>query len=432
MEKRCRLHFSRLLFLSVLWTVFTVLLFQMSGAVSALTIEDTGNYSRLVTSNNPDYYSVFETNGSKITARGVYKSDIPVRIGISGVEASVKFQGEGDGSYTAELSYNPVSQGYYYIYLVLKSGAVISYLMKYTDGWYFPDNSLERLNAVKLEKPYEAAPEAAVYYISATSDKSEVESALEQLEGIVREVCGDETDDYKKAYLLNRWMADNIYYDHDAAETSVTLDTVAIYNVLERRRTTCAGFANTYSALLETAGIRSLNLKGAVTTAEIDYDDLTEAAENHEFSAFWYDKQNRWVYADSCWSGAGDYEGGTWSERITYDKYFDITGEAFSFNHRVDKAEERFYSKALEVLEQGSASTEETTAEGSEAQTGSESEASSETAVNPPITVSTSSRPTDVQESKGEQNITPFIIIGLTGVLVIAVGIILAVNKRKK
>lgn len=432
MEKRCRLHFSRLLFLSVLWTVITVFLFQMSGAVSALTIEDTGNYSRLVTSNNPDFYSVFETDGSTITARGVHKSDIPVKIGISGAEASVKFHGESDGSYTAELSYTPVSQGYYNIYLVLKSGAIISYLMKYTDGWYFPDNSLERLNAAKLEKPYEAAPEAAVYYISATSDKSEVESALEQLEGIVREVCGDETDDYRKAYLLNRWMADNIYYDHDAAETSVTLDTVAIYNVLERRRTTCAGFANTYSALLEMAGIRSLNLKGAVVTTEISYDDLTEAAENHEFSAFWYDKQNRWVYADSCWSGAGDYQEGSWNERITYDKYFDITGEAFSFNHRVDKAEERFYRKALEVLEQGSASTEETTAEGSEAQTGSESEASSETAVNPPITVSTSSRPTDAQESKGEQNITPFIIIGLTGVLVIAVGIILAINKRKK
>lgn len=437
MEKRYGLYSLKSLTILVMWAVLIVSVCGMFGGVSAQTIEDTGNFSRLVTSNNPDFYSVFETKGDTITARGVYKSDIPVGIAINGVKANVKFHAESDGSYTAELTYSPLTEGYYDIYISFESGAIIAYLMKYTDGWYFPDNTIGRQNDSKLEKPYEAAPEAAVYYISATADKNEVETALAQLEEIVKEVCGDETDDYKKAYLLNRWIADNIYYDHDAAETSVTLDTVAIYNVLDRRRTTCAGFANTYSALLEAAGIRSLNLKGAVVTTDVSYDQLAEAAENHEFSAFWYEKQNRWVYADACWSGAGDYRGGSTTQRITYDKYFDISSEAFSFNHRVDRAEERFYGKALEVLEQGSFSSETTAEEETEAQTVSEPPASSEAVTNPPITTSIPSQPnanTNNSQGSGEtkQNITPFVIIGLMGVFVIAAGIILAVNKRKK
>lgn len=437
MEKSCRLYLSRLLILFVILVFSGVWACGLCIRASALTIEDTGNFSRLVTSNNPDYYSVFETSGSTITARGVYKNDIPTGIGINKADASVKFHVESDGSYNAEIDYTPLTQGYYSIYILFESGAASTYLMKYTDGWYFPDNTLERLNDSKLEKPYEAAPEAAVYYISATADKTEVESALEQLKGIVETVCGGETDDYKKAYLLNRWMADNIYYDHDAAETSVTLDTVAIYNVLNRHRTTCAGFANTYSALLEAAGIRSVNLKGAAVTSEISYDQLTKAPENHEFTAFWYEEQNRWVYADPCWSGAGDYEKGVLSQRITHDKYFDITSAAFSLDHRVDKVEERFYGKALEVLEQSgvSGNTEE---EETNAPESGESAASSETSESqapesPAVTFSSSSR-TDAapQEGESKQSIVPFVLIGLTGVLVIAAGIILAVGKRKK
>lgn len=434
MENQNKLRLSRALILLLMCAVLAVSLCPMFTEVFASGIDGTGNYRRLVTSNNPDFYSVIETDGSTITARGVHKSDIPKGIGIAGVSVSVNFHGESDGSYTAELNYTPVSEGYYTFYILHNSGAISSYLMKYTDGWYIPDNGLGLLNGQKLEKVYEAAPEAAVYYLSATADKSEVESALAQIDSIVEQVCGDETDDYKKAYLLNRWMADNIYYDHDAAETSVTLDTVAIYNVLDRRRTTCAGFANTYSALLEAAGIRSLNLKGAVTTTDVSYDELTEATENHEFSAFWYEDQNRWVYADACWSGAGDYENGVTSERITYDKYFDITGEAFALNHRVDKAEERHYGKALETLESGFSQTQPET----EIITGEETDnAPSDTKgtdpVNPVVTNSGHTEPSaDTVSGKKSQSIVPFVIIGLTGVLVIAAGIILAVHNRKK
>lgn len=416
----CLSRITCVLFILTALTVFLPAFVFSSG------IEETGNISRLVTSNNPDYYSVIETNGDTFSARGTYKNDRPVSAGISGVRSSVQFHAESDGSYRAEISFKPPVSAYYDFYIHLESGVYLTYLMKYDNGWYFPDNGLETINAQRVEKASEAPDIAAAYYISVNADKNEIESTIDELKKIVEEVCGDEPDDYKKAYLLNRWIADNIYYDHDAAETSVTLETVAIHNVLEKRRTTCAGFANTYSALLELAGIRSLNLKGAAIAGEITYETLTTGGENHEFSAFWYEKQNRWVYADSCWSGAGDYEKGVTSERITYDKYFDISGSAFALNHRVDKAEERHYSKALDAVEKGD--TQEPTSE--------PEDTISETTDNnvipdntfPP---STSNIKNNDDSDKGEKSIVP-LIIGLAGILIIGAGVIIAVNNNKK
>lgn len=436
MEKRKNSGYPKLLSLLLLLAAVMTFINIQSVRTKAVDSYETGNYSRLVTNNNPDFYSVIETKGDKIQIRGVLKSDPAKSVRISGVSGKEDFHSESDGSYTAELEVKPINGGYYDLYIILNSGVVMTYQMKYTDGWYIPDNGLSRLNDAKLEKTYTAPAEAALYYLSANSDKAEAESALSQIKDIVAEVCGDETDDYKKAYLLNRWVADNIYYDHDAADTSVTLDTVAIYNVLERKRTTCAGYANTYSALLEEAGIRSVNIKGAAVAGEVTFDTLPDAGENHEFTAFWYEEQNRWVYADACWSGAGDYRDGSYTERITYDKYFDVASEAFSLNHRVDKVEERNYKKALETLGNQEKPDSSVIPENTDAtvtdETAVSGGASNTTAASaaPPRTTAVNAQPES--SGSGGNQIFPFVIIGLTGALIIAVGIILAVRSRKK
>lgn len=436
MEKRKNSGYPKLLSLLLLLAAVMTFINIQSVRTKAVDSYETGNYSRLVTNNNPDFYSVIETKGDKIQIRGVLKSDPAKSVRISGVSGKEDFHSESDGSYTAELEVKPINGGYYDLYIILNSGVVMTYQMKYTDGWYIPDNGLSRLNDAKLEKAYTAPAEAALYYLSANSDKAEAESALSQIKDIVAEVCGDETDDYKKAYLLNRWVADNIYYDHDAADTSVTLDTVAIYNVLERKRTTCAGYANTYSALLEEAGIRSVNIKGAAVAGEVTFDTLPDARENHEFTAFWYEEQNRWVYADACWSGAGDYRDGSYTERITYDKYFDVASEAFSLNHRVDKVEERNYKKALETLGNQEKPDSSVIPENTDATVTDEiavlGGASNTTAASaaPPRTTAVNTQPES--SGSGGNQIFPFVIIGFTGALIIAIGIILAVRSRKK
>ncbi|MCM1054580.1 MAG: transglutaminase-like domain-containing protein [Bacteroides sp.] len=404
-------------------------------------LDETGDLSRLVTSNYENARAVIDVSGDDIKISGVYSEDLPKSIDIEDVdETKNHFHVESDGRFTGEITAAPLEDGYYDLTIHFSSRLIYRYTLKYHGGWSVPDNGIAKANEEKLRNIVTAAPMAAAYYLSAEADREEIEETLTELEAIVHDACGDETDDYLKARALILWIGEHIFYDHDAAETSVTMDTVAVHNVLERRRTTCAGFANTFSALLEIAGIRSVNLKGAAVAGEIEYPALPTGTENHEFSAFWYEAEERWVLCDACWTSNGSYRGGEYFAEITNGtKYFDVSSEAFALNHRIDKAEERFYTQALTALggeaseTEGSESSE--TAEASEEQETSRSSEEANDNTEPKDTAAPAAEtPTVEHSSDGEEknNILPYVIIGVLGIAALCTGIILAVGKRKR
>lgn len=417
--------------------VFSVILnFQILQPVSAFDGSggSTGRLTRLVTNHDPNNYANISFNGDTIIVEGKFTAEKAVDVAISGIPtSSYTFDASGN-SFTSEMDCVSPETGIYNLYIYLSSKHVLSYLVGYDGGWYIPDNGLTASNAEKLENVKQAAPLAAAYYISPGGDKAEIKETMEEIKTIADNVCENVQDDYQKAYLLNRWVADNIYYDHDAAETDVSIETVALCNVIKYRRTTCAGFANLYCALLEAEGIRSVNLKGAAVAGEITYETLTTGRENHEFSAFWYEDQNRWAYVDSCWSGAGDYINGRYIEGKAYDKYFDITGEAFAMNHRVDKAEERFYTKALAAVE-ASEGTEilQTSDTGANENPPEDTNNGGNDTDNSDTTKPKNDKPKDSSsDDKGGKNYAVYIITAVAGAAAVTVGIILAVNHSKK
>lgn len=415
----------------------------LSSACFALNLEETGDWNQLITSNYKDGFMTIDTDGDRIKISGVFKNDYPKNISIMGADASDEhLRAESDGTFSGELVCTPFENSYYNLRITFNSRIIYVYTLKYNDGWSIPDNGIAEANEKKLQNIVSAPPLAAAYYLSAEGNRDEAEETLSELKRIVGEVCGDEKDDYVKAMKLIDWVGANISYDHDAAENSVTMDTVAIHNVLERRRTTCAGFANTFSALLEIAGIRSVNLKGAAVAGEVTYEELPVGTENHEFSAFWYEAEKRWVYCDSCWTSNSSYRDGNYKWKISGGtRHFDVTGEAFALNHRIDKAEERSYTKALAALdgelsetasekeeshvtENETRESEQTTAKDGTSESGSGENATKND------TESTFGSTSEEKEKNGK-NPTPYIIIGLTGIMVIGAGIILAVNKNK-
>lgn len=423
--------------ISVLLAALFFFLTLTSAAVPSYAsyLDETGNLSRLVTSNNKDAYAIIDVSGDDIKISGVYREDLPISVAVIGVdETHNSMHVESDGRFTAEITAKPYEDDYYYLKIAFSSRLIFTYILKYSGGWSVPDNGIAEANEKKLQNIVTAVPIAAAYYLSVEADRDEIEQTMSELQGIVDEVCGDETDDYLKAKALILWIGENIYYDHDAADTSVTMDTVAVHNVLERRRTTCAGFANTFSAMLEIAGIRSVNLKGAAVAGEITYPDLPTGTENHEFSAFWYEDESRWVYCDACWTSNGRYRDGEYTSEITNGtKYFDVTGQAFALNHRIDKAEERFYTQALAAVD-GEMTETEVSENTEEQKTDSQSDEkthSTEAAETRPAVTEPSESKSNPDADK-EVDLTPYIILGLTGVMVIGAGVILAVNKRKK
>lgn len=451
-NKKLNTFFAAVIALSFLFSSFSASVFadntqntQTESAATSSNEEEElvfGRLSHLVTTNNPDNYAVIDTEGDKITVRGKFTSDNPFMIDIFDTSCqSNDFKREGGGAFSGELICKPLENGYYNFYIGFDSKLAMTYLLKYDEkGWHIPDNNLNAKNAEKLKHIREADPMAAAYYISPTADKQQIKDTMEKIEAIAHQVCDGVEDDYQKAYLLNRWIADNIYYDHDAAETEVTIETVALCNVLDLHRTTCAGYANLLCALLEVEGIRSVNLKGAAVAGDITYETLTTGGENHEFSAFWYEKQQRWVYADACWSGAGDYKNGKYENNTTYDKYFDVTGEAFSLNHRIDKVEERHYTKALEALEQQTAAVSSDNTETADTTPSSETAEITENTSKPTITAepvtkdsSNEQNPSNPNNDKKEDgfNTVLCVIICVIGAFIIVLGVILAVKRKK-
>ena len=394
--------------------------------VSALT---ENGFTHLRTTDNPECYADIVISGDHFTVDGRSVLDPVVKVRFStGAAQLLNYEFTSDGYYFhAEFDVD-FSGSFCDFWLVQESNLVMGYRIQYDEkGWRFPDNGLAALNAEKLEDIRTAAPEASAYYISQTADPDEIRETMAALELVVQEVCGEEQDDYKKAYLLYRWMADNFYYDKDAAATGVTLDTVAIHNVLERRRTTCAGFANTYCALLEIAGIRSVNLKGAAVAGEVTYDTLLTGGENHEFTAFWYEAESHWVYVDPTWGRSGVYENGEYSRDYpSNDKYFDETGEAFALKHRIDKAEERDYTGALAAVSGEGEGTE------TEDNTGTDTDTPQNTEDSEAQSSHTTKAPVTSQNNKTQPtgNYVIYIVIGVVGVVIVVIGISLAVKKK--
>lgn len=312
------------------------------------------NFSRtnlLRTSYNPEHYSLFQIDGDTIYARGKYTDDRIKKIFIPHYEdriTSYKMSIESDGSYEAEIVCS-TSMDFESIGVQLTSGAVMTYIMYHDEGWFFPDNGLSEKNRQVFDSITDASPESVGYYMSETADAHEISVVQEQIKLISDSVVDGIEGDYEKARALCRYVADHFYYDCDARDTSVTEANVALTNILKTSRTICIGFADLYCALLQAQGIDAVNIVGG-SVDDLSYENLTDGVQNHEFTAFFYEEENRWVWVDSCWCGSGDYKNGEYVDKITHEKYFDISDEALALNHRADYAQRRnfFTAKASE------------------------------------------------------------------------------------
>ena len=425
MNKRLFAFFS-----AILLTLFIIV--QSAQNIHA---DNINQLKRLITSNNSEYYALIQLNGDQIDIIGKYSVDPVDKITIiSSALSDYKINKESDGSFSATLvsSQSNGFEGYLCIYL--QSGAYMPYYICYNNGWYFPDNGLSVKNDAKFGNIRTAAASTAALYLSAASDADEVEETLGELKSLAAEIVGEETDDYNKARLICRWVADNIYYDKDAAQAGISIETVAVHNVLETRRTTCAGYANTFSALLEAAGIKSVNIKGSVVAGEVTYQTLPTAVENHEWVAFWYEQGQRWVYADACWNSRNYYADGAFYPGKNDEQYFDITADALALNHRCDKLEQRTYFSALEGLKPPTAvltqETEATAAEETQAESSAEQTRPQTEPASPQATTAHNTQAAVQQQDDGLSPL--YIAIGAVLLAGIAVIAIYMVSKKKR
>lgn len=218
-------------------------------------------------------------------------------------------------------------------------------------------------NISKMDKISDHGAKFVVDYISESWDYQTVQSILDEIQTLSDELCADCSNDYEKICTLANYVSSQISYDFDAKHNAVTFDVISIENVLEKKRTTCAGFSNLFSILCNAQGLYCVNIRGSAVSSEdgVYYDKLDDenTVMNHEWTAVYYNDESRWVYVDCTWDSTNTYQNGEFSYgSAPRDTYLDIPVEELSKNHKAIIVEHREFFDALSAIESPAQTTE--------------------------------------------------------------------------
>lgn len=311
----------------------------------------------LVTGENEEYYSKITINSRSVLVEGCYKNDPVTDISFQNcgtVSSTLKVN--DDGTFSSVLNPSESFGNSDRLVITLKSGARLSYLIMYDDNRYFPDNKLGKQNLSVLEKAVPTSAKSWAGYVTDELTEEGVKQTLDEVAYLADYIAGDIKDEYKKLEAIAKWVSDNIYYDCDARENSVTQSEICIKNVLKSRKTVCVGYSALFSALCEAQGLYVVNVKGTVTSDTVNYSDLADGPVNHEWCAALID--DRWIWVDCVWNSNLKFENNEFiSVRANTEMYFDISPLALSFDHCAYLAEKRYYFRAGEYFSQQDTTT---------------------------------------------------------------------------
>lgn len=389
----------------------------------------------LVTGENEEYYSKITINSRSVLVEGCYKNDPVTNISFQNcgtVSSTLKVN--PDGTFTSVLNPSEPIGSSDRIVIKLKSGAKLSYLIMYDDNRYFPDNKLSEQNQSVLEKAVPTSAKSWAGYVTDELTEEGVKQTLDEVAYLADYIAGDIKDDYKKLEAIAKWVSDNIYYDRDARENSVTQSEICIKNVLKSRKTVCVGYSALFSALCEAQGIYVVNVKGTVTSDTVKYDDLADGPVNHEWCAALID--DRWIWVDCVWNSNLKFENNKFkSMGANTQMYFDISPLALSFDHCAYLAEKRYYFRAGEYFSRSAETTTDSRNESSpSADTSVSAETSTATTKPQTYTAPENYSPvtSDVHAQKdSSDNANSLILITVLSLFVIAGIVINVINIRQ-
>ncbi|MCL1880685.1 MAG: transglutaminase-like domain-containing protein [Oscillospiraceae bacterium] len=368
MENKCK-NKLRIITAFILSTIFVIV---VCGADSA----SQARFGVLVTTNDPMRQITFEVSSSDeatpdyadtITANIFFVEQRVTAIDILGLVTSdeIEYRGRrfeegGGGEFTAVIRGFPHERqsGGYRIRISFEDAASIVYRVYYSEeyGWHFRDNGLaeRHMSVVENYTPVPIAV-AAQYLVGIGGTNAISAETLDNIQTlgdlIVNELVEESglgsVSDYDKARAISRWVAANLFYDRDAfGKTADSAESIIgiinLKSVLETSRTICSGYANLTAALLQSQGIKAVTVIGHAHPLS-DYEALLTDDRAHEWTAFYYEDEERWVMLDSGWDSLNFFEDNNFTERGVRLKHFDISVEAFAQTHRPVRAEFRDY-----------------------------------------------------------------------------------------
>lgn len=201
------------------------------------------------------------------------------------------------------------------------------------------DKVLERNNYMTLH-PTELTAQESLWYITAEDSPEAADRVLEETANLSEKICAGLEAEYDKAYALAVWVGENIAYDFDSEDIGSDRSVICLETVLEKRRTTCGGFANLYSALCSAQGIYTLCLRGGAVSEGYTRAQLMDIPANHCWNAVLVDGE--WYYSDCTWITDLSYSRGELIPGAENRKFYALMGFGeMSIEHRIDRSERR-------------------------------------------------------------------------------------------
>ncbi len=204
-------------------------------------------------------------------------------------------------------------------------------------------------NRTMLENPVEYGDKYCSGYISTKDDLKLHEDILDKLKVLSDEICSTAVTDYDKVEAIAYYVAENIYYNHVAADDSVTAETISLENVLNTQTATCAGYSNLFSALCNMQDIYCVNLRGGTFFDYFTAEHLLNAPINHEWNAVMID--NEWIFVDTTWLSNNKYTENGYEKAEDFDEvYLAMSLEKMSYEHRIDIVDYRNFKTSVNAL----------------------------------------------------------------------------------
>lgn len=310
--------------------------------------EPTPGYSKTIVYNlDPKNYCTITYNGDSITVTGIYGDLFD---DAAGVYPSMNVTRSVDnGILTCVLTPKKTNYDRYFgSFSILDKGQsenkVFIDLSK--GSLMCPDTSVLVKNNSSVLSSITVSSEAKIaQYITLDGSRDKVPEILGEVQRLSDEICAGIDSDYEKLRVISRWVSDNIFYDHPIYNKGAPQYCLSLEYTLNNRAGICGSYSNLTSALCAAQGIYCLNITGmAVNNGKCYLQDTIGGY--HEWNVAVID--GREIIVDSGWnSGNSINNNGSLKIKEPKYKYFDISEEVFSFDHKAQTASYRDYFSLL-------------------------------------------------------------------------------------
>ncbi len=168
-------------------------------------------------------------------------------------------------------------------------------------------------------KLYMDTGDLATYYSTGFSSKSQVETAISQVENVKSQILSKANgDEYSKARITHDWLINNMTYESSSTNKG------NIYGAFIEHNVVCEGYARAYKYLLDGLGITNILVTGKATNS-------TGVTEEHMWNYIQID--DMWYAVDVTWDDPIIKGVGTLTQE-TQHKYFLIGSNELYKTHK--------------------------------------------------------------------------------------------------